>query len=158
MPRHSRRAWFGLIGRLVVLASALALVATSAYVAVDVDQRPVVLRLAVAAFAAVALIHLYGPVRRQLDEAPLSAFDQARQRQPAEPKVAPMVLRLRDSVKFSVASQSYFEKSLWPRLVRLSEERGTRGLLTELRGRPWLRRGPPLAAIADLVKRIGDER
>ena len=41
---------------------------------------------------------------------------------------------------------------------RLSEERGRRGLLQEPRGRRWSRRGPSLPVIAELVRRIGDER
>jgi len=69
-----------------------------------------------------------------------------------------MVVRLRESVQHAVASPRYFKESLWPRLVRLSEERGRRGFLQEPRGRRWSRRGPSLPVIAELVRRIGDER
>ena len=35
-----------------------------------------------------------------------------------------MVVRLKENVQDGVASQRYFKEMLWPRLVRLSEERG----------------------------------
>jgi hypothetical protein len=158
MSRHRKRAWLGLLGRYLVFVTFLGLVATSVYAAVGAEERPVVLRLAVAAFVAVVLIHLYNHMRRQLEGTQLSAFDEARRGQPAETKIATMVVRLKESVQGGVASPRYFKESLWPRLVRLSEEHGRRGLLHEPPGRRWLRRGPSLPAIAELVRRIGEGR
>jgi hypothetical protein len=158
MPRQSRLAWLGVIGRYVVLLAVLGVVASSVYVAVEIDNRPMVLRLAVAAFVGVVLIHIHRHMRRQLDEERPSAFDQARFQPPADPKIARALLRLRESIQNSVASQRYFKETLWPKLVRLSEERGMRVRLREPRGHPWFRRGPSLAAIAELVRRIGDGR
>jgi hypothetical protein len=158
MPRPSRRAWLGLLGRYLVLLAVVALVASSVYAAADPDYRPTVLRLAVAAFVSVILIHLYRHLRRQLDEAaPSSAFDQARFRPPADPMVPRQVLRLQESVQFSVRSQRHFSKILWPRLVQLGEERGLGDRLEEPKGRPWLRRGPSLAAISEVVRRIDED-
>jgi hypothetical protein len=136
----------------------LGLIATLAYVTVDADNRPAVVRLAVAAFVAVVLMHIHGHFTSELELAPPSAFDQAKQAQTAEAKVAPAVARLAEQVTASVASQRHFQNSLWPRLVRLSEKRGTTGQLLELQGRRWRRRGPSLSAIAGLVRRIGDDR
>lgn len=158
MTLQRSHAWLGLLGRYFVLVTVLGLIATLAYVAVEADDRPTVMRLAVAAFVAVVLIHIHGHFRSQLELAPPSAFDEAKQAQRAEAKVAPAVVRLTEQVRVSVASQHYFEKSLWPRLVQLSEKRGTRERLHELHGRRWLRRGPSLAAIAELIRRIGDDR
>jgi hypothetical protein len=156
MPRPPSHAWLGLIGRYLVLLAVLALLASWIYVAADPDWRPTVLRLAVAAFVSVILIHLYRHLRRQLDEAPSSEFDQARLRPPADPMVPSRILRLQESVQYSVRSQRYFRQILWPRLVQLAEERGLRDRLEEPRGRPWLRRGPSLAAISEVVRRIDE--
>jgi hypothetical protein len=158
MSRYRKGAWLGLLGRYLVFVTFLGLVATSVYAAVDADERPAVLRLAVAAFVTVVLIHIYNHMRQQLEGTWQSDFDEARHGRPAEIKIAAMVVRLKDSVQGGVASPRYFKETLWPRLVRLSEERGRRGLLHEPPGRRWLRRGPSLQAIAELVRRIGDER
>ncbi|SEP48292.1 hypothetical protein SAMN02990966_07023 [Rhodospirillales bacterium URHD0017] len=157
MPRPSRRVWLGLMVRYLMLLAVVALVASSVYAAADAAWRPTVLRLAVAAIVSVILIHLYRHLRRQLDAAPSSAFDQARSAPPADPMVPRQVLRLQESVQYSVRSQRYFRQSLWPRLVQLGEERGLRDPLQEPRGRPWLRRGPSLAAISEVVKRIEED-
>src|SRR5262245_6035665 len=131
MSRHRKRVWLGLVGRYLVFAIFLGLVATSVYTAVDADERPAVLRLAVAAFITVVLIHIYNHMRQRLEGIQQSAFDEARQAQPAEIKIATMVVRLKESVQGGAASARYFKASLWPRLVRLSEESGQRGLLQE---------------------------
>ena len=158
MPRQRKRVWIGLLGRYLVLVIVLGLIATAIYAVVDANDRPAVVRLAVAAFVTVVLVHAYNHLREQLESTQQSAFDEARRGQPAEIKIAPMVVRLRESVQHGVASPRYFKETLWPRLVRLSEERGRRGLLQEPRGRRWSRRGPSLPVIAELVRRIGDER
>ena len=158
MPRPSRRAWLGLMARYLVLLAVLALVASSVYATADADWRPTVLRLAVAAFVSIILIHLYRHLRRQLDEAPSSEFDQARLRPAADPMVPRRILRLQESVQYGVRSQRYFRQILWPRLVQLAEQRGLSDPLQEPSGRPWLRRGPSLAAISEVVRRIGEGR
>lgn len=156
MPRPSRRAWLGLIGRYLVLLAVVALIASSVYAAADADWRPTVLRLAVAAVVSVVLIHLYRHLCRQLDEAPPSEFDQARLQPPADPMVPRRIVRWQENVQYSVRSQRYFRQILWPRLVQLGEERGLREPPQEPPGRPWLRRGPSLAAISEVVRRIED--
>ena len=158
MSRKASRLWFGLLARYVVLLVVLGVIATATYSAVDADDRPLVLRLAVAAFVAVVLLHIHGHFRQRLEWAGSSAFDQARQGKPAEPKVATMVMRLKEQLQHATLSQRYFKESLLPRLTRLSEARGTQQPLPDLPGRRWRRRGPTLAAIGELVRRIGDEQ
>lgn len=158
MHRQSRLAWLGLLGRYLLLVVVLGLVATPLYATVEADDRPTVVRLAVAAFVTVVLIHIHSHFRRQREEAPPSAFDQARRVAPVDAKVATAVRRLRDEVKAGVSSQRYFNDSLWPRLVRLSEQHGTRERLKDPPEGRWRRRGPSLPAIAELVRLVGDGR
>jgi hypothetical protein len=136
----------------------LALVATAGFVGVDPGERPLVLRLAAAAFVAVVMIHLHGHFRRPVDEARPSAFDEARRGPPVEAKIASAVTRLQEQVERSVESQRHFNRVLWPRLERLSGERGIPERFQALRERRWLRRGPSLPAIAELVRHIGDKK
>lgn len=159
MPPGRERVWPGLLGRYLVLVIVLGLVGTSAYAAFDADDRPVVVRLAVAAFVMVVLIHVHSHWRAVLDWAPPSTFEQARRADPVEPKVASVLVRLQQQVEHGVSSRRFFAEILWPRLVQLGEARGTRDRLPDdpPRGR-WRRRGPSLAVIAELVRRIGGER
>src|SRR5262245_59811534 len=99
MAPERRRVWLGLLGRYVVLVTILGLIATLAYVAVDADNRPTVVRLAVAAFVAVVLMHVHDHFRGQLEQAAPSAFDQAKQAKSVDAKVAPAVTRLTEQVR-----------------------------------------------------------
>ena len=84
MPRYRKRVWIGLLGRCLVLVIVLGLIATSVYAVVDANDRPAVVRLAVAAFVTVVLIHAYNHMREQFESTPQSTFDEARRGQPAE--------------------------------------------------------------------------
>jgi hypothetical protein len=158
MPPRPDRTWPGILGRYVLMVIVLTLVATAAYAAVEPADRLFVLRLAVGAFVTVVLVHLYGHFRRPLDEAPPSAFDEARRGPPVVAKAASVVTRLQEHVQNSVASQRYFDAVLWPRLEQLSGARGIPERFQALRGRRWLKRGPSLPAIAELVRHIGDKK
>jgi hypothetical protein len=160
MPPPRNREWLGLLGRYFVLVTVLGVIATSAYAVVDIDQRSVVLRIAVAAFVAIVLIHVHGRLGRRLDLEQPSPFDQARASQRLVAEAPPIVGRLYEQVQQSVASQRYFERVLWPRLERLGTELGTREDLdvSPLRRRRWRGRGPSLQAIAELLRRIGGGR
>jgi hypothetical protein len=148
----------GVLGRYVVLVVILGLVATSLYAALDADDRPTVVRLAVAAFVTVVLIHIHSHFRRQLEGALPSPFAQAQRVPPVEAKVASQVQRLKEEVQAGVSSHRYFKNTMWPRLVRLGERHGTQGTLEEPPGRRWRGRGPSLSVLAELVRRIGDRR
>ena len=156
MSRQRRRAVLGLLAQYLLVVVLLGLVTTGIYVAVDADQRPTVLRLGVAVFVAIVLIHIYGHLRQQWDATMPSAFERAREQPPAEARVASIVLRLKEQVQYGARSERYFKETLWPRLVQLGDAHGTREPLREPAARPWLRRGPSLAAIADLLRRIGE--
>ena len=158
MPPPRRRAWLGLLGRYLVLVAVLGAVATAAYAVVEIDHRSAVVRLVVAAFVVVVLVHLHGHLRQQLDLAPPSSFDQARASQTPDAKVAPIVGRLNEQVQQSVVSQRYFEKVLWPKLEQLGRALGTHERLHPLRGRRWRGRGPSLEAIAGLIRGLGENR
>jgi hypothetical protein len=73
--------------------------------------------------------------------------------------VAAVLVRLQRQVEHGVGSRRFFAETLWPRLLQLGEERGTRDQLPDdpPPGR-WRRRGPPLAVIAELVRRVGGGR
>ena len=61
--------WLGLLARYFVLLAVVGAIATSLYAAVDAEDQPLVLRLAVAAFAAVVLLHIHSHSRnRHTDE------------------------------------------------------------------------------------------
>jgi len=154
--RPSERPWRGLFAPYLLLLIVVGLVATGAFAGVDPADRPLVLRLAVAALVTVVVVHLHGHFRRPPDEAQPSAFDEARAGPPVEAKVAPVVTRLQEQVEYSVASQRYFNVVLWPRLERLRSDIPAR--FHALRERRWRRRGPSLAEIAELVRHIGDRK
>lgn len=157
MPPPPDRAWRGMLVRYTLFAVVLGLVATAAFIGADPADRPLVLRLAVAAFVAVAVIHLHGHFRQPLDEARPSAFDEARRGPALEAKVATAATRLQEHLQHSVESQRYFDNVLWPRLEKLAGERGIAARFQALRGRRrWSKRGPSLPAIAELVRDIGD--
>jgi hypothetical protein len=158
MLQRRNLVWLGLLGRYVVLVAVLGLVATSLYATVDADDRPLVVRLSVAAFVTVVLIHIHSHFRGRLEGARPSAFAQARRPQTVEAKVATAVQRLKDEVEGGVASYRYFKDALWPRLVRLGEQEGTRDRLGDMPGPRWRRRGPSLPTVAELVRRIGAQR
>jgi hypothetical protein len=158
MPPRRKRAWLGLLGRYLALVVVLGAIATAAYAVVEIENRPTVLRLVVAAFVVVVLVHLHGHLRDQLEFTQLSSFDQARASPPSDANIAPVVGRLTEQVRQSVASQRYFEKVLWPKLEQLSRELGSQEPPPRLRGRRWRGRGPSLEAIADLMRGLGDTR
>lgn len=158
MSPRPDRAWRGILGRYVLLIIVLALVATAAYAAVEPADRLFVLRLAVGVFVTVVMVHLHGHLGQPLDEARPSAFEEAQRRPPVTAKVASPVVRLQEHVQHSVVSQRYFNAVLWPRLEKLSGSLGIPQRFHALRERRWLKRGPSLAAIADLVRHIGDKR
>src|SRR5262245_23084455 len=107
MPPGRERVWPGLLGRYLVLVIVLGLIATSAYAGFDADDRPVVVRLAVAAFVLVVLIHIHSHWRRVVDWALPSAFDQARRAEPVDPKVASALVRLQRQVEHGVSSRRF---------------------------------------------------
>ena len=156
MPRAS-----GQVARLVVgyvaLSAGVALVALPVAYAADPAFRPVVVRLAVALVLAVALGQLVTAARRWVDgQSPPPARDRRAAAHP-EPALDRQFLELLDGVRYSRASETYWRRVLWPRLIALAERLPPGPALVEpgrSRMRRLLRRGPALPALRALVSRL----
>ena len=133
--------------------SVVALATVPIYLGAAPRYRQTVVRLSGALIAAVLLLRLRTTCRDHIGAGVSSALDAARRpRRPPESH-DPSFLALRDEVRFSTASQRYFEQALWPRFLALRAEAPT-GASAELRrppGRRLFRRGPTLGALADVV-------
>lgn len=158
MPRTHDRAWLGLLVRYVVLIAALFFIASIAYVAVDAESRFLVLRLAVATFACVALIDIRRYHGQRAEETSPSQFERALHEEAPDVAVAPILRRLQEELKFSMASRRYFKNVLWPRLGELAKAAGVHGHVPEPMARAWPRRGLSLQTIAEAIDRIGSVR
>lgn len=157
MPQaHERRRWQWAAGYLVFLVCVwIALAPVYSYV--ESPYRAAVVRAGAALVLGVALIQLRGAVKRHNAAQPSSAFDGAVNRGPNEPDLAPIFLKLRNEVRFSTEDQRYFENALWPRVLRLlagRDQRSRKGAPAMPAGRRWIRRGPSLAALRDLIAQI----
>jgi hypothetical protein len=159
MPGHRERRWPWITAGYTVLLLVVAALTAFIYDSAAPENRSDVIRFAVAFVVAVILIHLRSYFRGDPRWDPPSPFEDALTRQPAVPKLDSGFTKLREEVANSLASRSYFEKVLWPRLSGLAE---ARGLPNELRlpasrgwwGRGWWRRGPSGRAIAALIAQI----
>jgi hypothetical protein len=148
------RRWLRWIAAYVALVSALAGPTMAFYLSASDAHKPLVIRFPVALIVAVAFIHIHGNIRRALDRAPASEFEQALHPAPAAPKVDPFFLKLRENLKNSIVSWGYFEHVMWPRLLALADRRGSTQPL-ERPSRNWLpRRGPSLRAIDSLITHL----
>jgi hypothetical protein len=161
MPPSSEHRWLRVLGCYLLLLVLVGLVGTPIYLLTEPSNRAIVVRLATAVVLMVALLHLRGVARRQISAQAPSSFDRAMHGNPVEPHWAPLYVKLRDEVRFSMASQPYFANVLWPRLQALRARRLGRAPGTDPAmpaGRRWLRRGPSLATLRDLTGRIEAER
>jgi hypothetical protein len=150
----AKRHWLRLIAAYVVLVGVLAGPTMAFYFSVSDAHKPLVIRFPVALIVAIAFIHIHGNIRRALDRAPPSDFEQALQPNPATPKVDPFFLKLREGLKNSIVSWGYFEHVMWPRLLALADRRGSTQPL-ERPSRSWLpRRGPSLRVIDSLITHL----
>jgi hypothetical protein len=157
MPSPRERRWPGITGGYVALAAVLALAGTPAYYYADPPTKPLVVRLAVAVLLGVALLHVGREVQARLRPAAPSPFERARRPRPPEPELAPLFLKLRDELRYSQASQGYFEHILWRRLAALAARRPGAPAPAPPPRPAWrrlLKRGPSLAALRALMARI----
>jgi len=157
MPRApERRRWRWAAGYLVFLVCVwIALAPIYSYV--ESPYRAGVVRAGAALVLGVALIQLRGAVKRHTAAQPSSAFEEALDRDPIEPYLAPIFLKLRGEVRFSTEDQRYFENTLWLRVQRLvaSRDGPARKVAPAMpSGRRWLPRGPSLATLRDLIAHI----
>lgn len=151
-----KRRWPGLLAGYAIFLGLLTLIATPLYLSATSSFRPLVVRLVVAVILVVALFHLLRTVQTWINAQPPSTFEAALRRIPAESGLPPHFLRLRDEVRFSTSSQSYFEHVLWPRICVLGQGRG--GPLREGALKPsdrrFLRRGPSLNTLRNLIAEV----
>jgi hypothetical protein len=150
-----RRLWI-VAGYAIVMAIVAALTGLI-YDAAASAIQPLVIRLAVAFVTGGIVIHLLLYFRGEPNWEPASAFEKALLRQPTAPRLDPSFTRIREEVANGVASQSYFEKVLWPRLHKLCESRGKGELPVPSEHRP-LGRGPSHRALAELIGHIEGRR
>ena len=138
---------------LIVFATAAALTFLPA------DLRPTILRAALVAGLAIALLHVLGRLIDAAREAASSPFTQA-----LAPPRLPVHLdagltQIRDEVRYSKTSRRYFDKVLWPRLVELAARRGIAAdELEKPASSPFPRRGISLASLAALVDQLETRR
>jgi hypothetical protein len=155
--RRGKRRWLWIAaGYAIVMAIVAALTGLIHDAAASAHQL-LVIRLAVAFVTGAIVIHLLVYFRGDPRWEPSSAFEEALIRRSIAPRFDPSFIKLRDEVANGVATRSYFEKVLRPRLSKLCEARG-RGELPIPGQRPRLGRGPSHRAIAELVGHIEGRR
>jgi hypothetical protein len=153
MPEHRERRWPRIVAGYAVLLAVLAALAAFIHDTAPPPDRPVVIRLAVAFAVAGILLHLRAYFRGDPRWDPPSEFEEALNPQPAVPNIDASFRRLRKQVESGIASRSYFERVLWPRLQSLARTRG-REELSPPEERGWLGRGPSRRAVAELLDRV----
>jgi len=158
MPIRRERRWPWIMAGYGSLFAVTAALTAFIYDSAAQENRSIVIRIAVAFIVAVILLHLRSYFRSDARCEPESGFEDALIRQPAVPKVDLGFTKLRDEVANSLASRSYFETVLWPRLSALAKARKLPDPLPLPAERGWWGRGPSGRAIAALVARIERER
>ncbi len=157
MQPPSEPRWVRLFLGYLLFAGLLALALTPLYFEADPAYRPLVVRFGAALLALTVVIHLRRFVREAITTQPTSAFEQALEPLPAERHVAPLFQKLQGELRYSTADAGYFERNLWPRLLRLWRARAgdTLSAVPEMpRGRRFFRRAPSLATLDKLISQI----
>ncbi len=152
-PQDDRR-WPWVAGGYALFLAVVAAATAFLYDSTATANRPGLIRVAVGFTVGVILIHLLRHSRASRRWDPPSALEQALRPSPIAAEPVPEFLRLRDEVEKSVASQTVFERMLWPRLCALSRARGGSGEIPLPQARGRLGRGPSLQTIAALIARI----
>lgn len=130
----------------------LAALAALAYVAAGRIHLELIVRLAAAAAAAGAFLQVIGRRRRMTERAPPAEVEMAVRPAAIPPSIAPRLLKLRDELKHGNRSRPYFDRVLWPELLRLSARRDR----TPSKPAPgWMPgRGPSLSALSAVIEQI----
>jgi len=142
------------LGALVALGVAVSL--TEFFVAPGYRQTAI--RLISALVLLVALARVRAIVAASVERRAAWGADAIGEGWPDRRAVDSRLSRLRDEIRFSVRSQSYFEHLLWPRLVALARARG--GSPERLEKPPGRRfgQGPSVAALARLIASLETRR
>jgi hypothetical protein len=147
-----------MIIRYGLFLSLLGLGTAAAWLSSGAADRPTVIRAAAALLVGVALRHGVKVLGRRLESGapfPKRSARSARAVAPADPLFG----RLRDELRYSAASDTYFREVLWPRLRHLAARRArcTAYGLVIPEGRKMTRRGPSLGRLAALIAAIEEE-
>ncbi|MBM3533453.1 MAG: hypothetical protein FJX60_10510 [Alphaproteobacteria bacterium] len=139
---------------LTVIAAALA------FAFFPADQRPTILRVALASALVTAFFHVVGRLIEALRADAGSGFARALERPMMPVRLDTALTQLGDEVRHSRTSQRYFDKILWPRLLALAGRRGVRAeaLAPPVTSDPLGMRGPSLKSLSDLVDRLEHPR
>jgi hypothetical protein len=136
-----------------VLLLVLTGITTVVYLSVPDSSQPLVLRFAAAVLLGIALVHIRSRLRVDFEGAP-SEFERALHPERPSAKIDPLLPRLYEELRNSIASQRYFDQFLWRRLIRLAELRGSKKELKPPTPDWRSRRGPSPTVIAELIGRI----
>ena len=150
----TERRGLRLLAQHIAFGGLVILVAVPVSFALDPAHRSVVVRLSAALIVGLILIDLIGMVRARFEAQSPSAFESA-----LGPGAAPVVIdphfrEVRDEIRAGVASEMYFSRVLWPRLLALADrlpERPALALPARSRNRALFRRGPSVAALRRLI-------
>ncbi len=158
MPRYRERRWPGVVAGYAVLFAVVAALSAFVYESAAPANRAVVIRLAVAFVVGVMLFHIRSYFRGDPRWDPPAAFADALMRQPVAPKLDRGFVKLRDDLASGIASRSFFDKILWPRLCALARARGHQIDMKPPVERAWSARGPSRRTIAALIDHIEGPR
>jgi hypothetical protein len=153
-PEPSRGA--GFVAALVVLVALGAAVSLTEFF-VAPGYRHTAVRLISALVLLVALARVRAIVAAAVERRAAwgdEILDGWPDRRAADSRLA----RLRDEIRFSVRSQSYFEHLLWPRLVALGRARGGSPERAEKPSGRRFGRGPSITALARLIGSLETRR
>ena len=154
---RGKRRWLWIAAGYVILTAIVAALTGLVHDAAASAHQSLLIRLAVAFVAGVIVTHLLVYFRGDPKWEPASAFEEALLRRSIAPQLDPSFVKLREEVANGLATRSYFEKVLWPRLNKLCELRG-RGELPIPGERRPLGRGPSQRALAELIGHIEGRR
>lgn len=131
------------------------LMAVGAFTFFPVEQRPVILRVALAAGLVLLVSHLIARAIGAFRNDDPNSFERALEPPQPTVRVDATYGQLRDELRHSRNSRRYFDRVLWPRLRTLDARSGeTEGDLPEPPPHWTKRRGPSLDEIAHLVDHL----
>jgi hypothetical protein len=152
VPSDPERRWPGVVVGYMLLSIVLGAVTSLAYDTAAPAYQPQVIRVAVALAIGVALIHILNRWRGSRERQ--SRFDAALTRQRIAPKTDIAFLRARDTVAYSVRSQSGFAHLF----AILADARVDAAEVHLPAYRRWLRLGPSRQAVAALIAKAENAR
>jgi hypothetical protein len=154
---RGKRHWLWVAAGYAILMAIVAALTGLIYDAAASAIQPFVIRLGVAFVTGASVIHLLVYFRGDPKWEPPSALEEALLRPSIPPRLDPSFIRMREEIANGLATRSYFEKVLWPRLCKLCESRG-KGELPIPNERRRLGRGPSHRALAELIGHIEGRR